>query len=139
MRVAHDGRIVSYGLEVQGHGTTRYRHYLRKLPAPETAVTNSKNDHNTIPNVSEQAEEPVSYPVVGQTAAEAYEKANALLSSIQTYMRLNKLHINMSKCCYIHFKPKVNVKYLQAELNTNYQLLIDGFPIRKTNQKSFWG
>ena len=45
----------------------------------------------------------------------------------------------MSKCCYIHFKPKVNVKYQQAELNTNYQLLIDGFPIKKTNQTKFLG
>ena len=44
--------------------------------------------------------------VTGSCAREAYEKANAILSSVHKYMILNKLHINMSKCCYIHFKPK---------------------------------
>jgi hypothetical protein len=44
--------------------------------------------------------------VQGKTAVEAYEKGNKLLKSLNRYMLLNKLHINMSKCCYIHFKPK---------------------------------
>ena len=39
--------------------------------------------------------------VCGTTAKQAYCKANILLSSVQQYMNLNKLHINMSKCCYI--------------------------------------
>ena len=44
--------------------------------------------------------------VEGKTAANAYEKGNQLLKSLYRYMISNKLHINMSKCCFIHFKPK---------------------------------
>ena len=77
--------------------------------------------------------------VHGQSAAEAYEKGNKLLNSIQHYMRLNKLHINMSKCCYIHFKPKFNAKHQQTESASDHKLLIDGFPIKRTCQTKFLG
>ncbi|MCP4490436.1 MAG: hypothetical protein GY820_24420 [Gammaproteobacteria bacterium] len=43
--------------------------------------------------------------VEGKTIQEAYDKANSLLRSVNRYMLLNKLHINLSKCCSIHFKP----------------------------------
>ena len=46
--------------------------------------------------------------VSGNTLSEAYSKSNELLKSLNQYMVLNKLHINMSKCCYIIFKPKSN-------------------------------
>ena len=36
----------------------------------------------------------------------AISKANALLTSVSSYMYANKLHINMKKSCYMHFKPK---------------------------------
>ena len=44
--------------------------------------------------------------VSGNTLNEAYSKANELLKSLSNYMQTNKLHINMTKCCYIIFKPK---------------------------------
>ena len=43
--------------------------------------------------------------VEGSTEQEAYQKGNCLLKLVKEYMLLNKLHMNMSKCCYIHFKP----------------------------------
>ena len=54
-------------------------------------------------------------------------------------MYLNKLHINMSKCCYIHFKPKISVKNIPTDSNLEHQLLIDDFPIKKTSQTKFLG
>ena len=71
--------------------------------------------------------------VEGQTEEEAYTKGNELLESVQKYMLLNKLHINMSKCCYIHFKPK------STELPINHDLLIDNFPIKKVSETKFLG
>ena len=47
--------------------------------------------------------------VSGASMEEAFSKANNLLKSLTEYMNLNKLHINMSKCCYMIFKPKNNV------------------------------
>ena len=49
--------------------------------------------------------------VEGKTAANAYEKGNQLLKSLYRYMISNKLHINMSKCCLIHFKPTKKQKF----------------------------
>ena len=42
--------------------------------------------------------------VEGETAKEAFKKANEVLSALNVYMILNKFHIKMTKCCYIHFK-----------------------------------
>ena len=39
----------------------------------------------------------------------AYENANKILKAVHLYMLVNKLHINMSKCCFIDFKPDKNV------------------------------
>ena len=72
--------------------------------------------------------------VEGKSAEDAYRKGNSLLSSVNKYMVLNKLHINMSKCCYLHFKPKAS-KPVESELELN----IDGFPIRKTKTTRFLG
>ena len=35
----------------------------------------------------------------------AIEKANLLLKKINEFMKSNLLHINLSKCCFIHFEP----------------------------------
>ena len=74
--------------------------------------------------------------VEGASIKEVYEKANILLSGIKNYMTLNKLHINMSKCCYIHFKSCSNKNQGQ---NDSPGLFIDGFPITKTKATKFLG
>ena len=38
--------------------------------------------------------------IKGKNFADALQKANEVLKFVQTYMRLNELHINMSKCCF---------------------------------------
>ena len=43
--------------------------------------------------------------VRGQTALLAFKTANEILRKVNDYMYVNKLHINMEKCCFIHFKP----------------------------------
>ena len=73
--------------------------------------------------------------VEGQTVAEAYAKGNELLRFVQRYMLLNKLHINMSKCCYIHFKPRTS----SCEPSNNSALYIDQFPIKKVKETKFLG
>jgi hypothetical protein len=43
-------------------------------------------------------------------------------------MYLNKLHINMSKCYYIHFKPKhVTNRQQDCHDDSSNQLLLDDF------------
>ena len=72
--------------------------------------------------------------VAGESAEDAYSKGNLLLASLNKYMLMNKLHINMSKCCYIHFKPKTD-KLTNSEL----ELLIDNVPIKRTSTAKFLG
>ena len=44
--------------------------------------------------------------VVGKTKEEAFSKANKVLENVHAYMKYNLLHINMEKCCFMHFQPK---------------------------------
>ena len=74
--------------------------------------------------------------VEGQTAEEAYRKGNELLASVGKYMALNKLHINMSKCCYLHFKPKSKT---ENSAEDDLALILDGFPIKKSKTAKFLG
>ena len=68
------------------------------------------------------------------SAEEAYQKGNAILQLVREYMVLNKLHINMTKCCYIHFKPKIS-RTTESELC----LKIEGFPIKRVDNAKFLG
>ena len=72
--------------------------------------------------------------IEGNTAQEAYEKGNKLLLCLQNYMLLNKLHINMSKCCFMHFKPKSS-----RPTDEVLKLEIDGFAIKKCTETRFLG
>ena len=75
--------------------------------------------------------------VEGKTVSEVFEKTNRLLKSVNRYMLLNKLHINTSKCCFIHFKPQ---SYHDGKQDTEPpKLLIDNFPIKKLSHAKFLG
>ena len=52
-------------------------------------------------------------------------------------MVLNKLHINMNKCCHIHFKSKSRSDHNMTQLNL--ALKIDNFIIKKTSEAKFLG
>lgn len=72
--------------------------------------------------------------VEGSTEEEAYHKGNSVLKLVKEYMLLNKLHMNMSKCCYIHFKPTKNSNH-----SPHNHLSLDGVPIKKTSAAKFLG
>ena len=75
--------------------------------------------------------------VVGRTKNEAYKNGNRLLNELQSYMRANKLHINKSKCCFIHFKPKT---YKLKDLDPNESVLtIGNYPIKQVQHAKFLG
>ena len=76
--------------------------------------------------------------VEGATTTEAYYKANQLLKSIRNYMLVNKLHINLSKCCYIHFKPQSH-PVSESELSKKHDLWIGNYKIKKRTQAKFLG
>jgi len=74
--------------------------------------------------------------VEGSTKEEVYNKGNEVLKSIHSYMLSNKLHINMSKCCYIHFRP--NTRNPDTD-ETVHNLFIENFPIKKVSETRFLG
>ena len=74
--------------------------------------------------------------VSGDTLAEAYEKSNNLLASLSQYMLTNKLHINMTKCCYISFKPKNSPQDTDED---NLNLMINGSVIKQVKHTKFLG
>ena len=41
--------------------------------------------------------------VADKCKIKVFEKANKVLKSINDYMKCNLLHINIKKCCYMHF------------------------------------
>ena len=43
--------------------------------------------------------------VTGLSREDALRKANLILKDVYKFMKSNFLHINMSKCCFMHFKP----------------------------------
>ena len=74
--------------------------------------------------------------VVGSNADDVYNKANMILQSLYTYMTANQLHINMSKCCYMHFRPKK--RSLDADVS-HKTLNIMGVPIKHVESTRFLG
>ena len=52
-------------------------------------------------------------------------------------MVLNKLHVNMSKCCYMHFKPNSNS--VNDDETQELKLEIDGFIIKQCTETRFLG
>ena len=69
-----------------------------------------------------------------------YEKANEILHLVQLYMKCNLLHINIKKCCYIHFKPsrtKVNPDYREEE-EVNI-LTLNNTVIKRVSEAKFLG
>ena len=75
--------------------------------------------------------------VVGSSADDAYDKANMILQSVYTYMKANELHINMSKCCYMHFRPKKRLP--RDDEVSDRTLEIMGVPIKHVKSTRFLG
>ena len=76
--------------------------------------------------------------VVARTRAEAYNKANKVLKSVQNYTLANKLHVNAKKSCFIEFhKPRK--KPGPQSLAIDNRLYLNGIPLHKVCDTKFLG
>ena len=74
--------------------------------------------------------------VSARSIDEAYKSANTVLESLTQYMITNKLHINMTKCSYILFKPKCK---LNDEPSSDLHLIINNTVIKRVTHAKFLG
>ena len=74
--------------------------------------------------------------VVGKTKRDTYDRANTILKSVSLYMKVNELHINMSKCCYMYFENSKKVEHTESD---DYDLQINNVPIKQVHSTRFLG
>ena len=81
--------------------------------------------------------------VTGETEQDVFDRANEVLKNVYLYMISNQLHINMGKCCYMHFRPKTTFK---SASRTRYSypnfmpaLKINGQKIPQVHSTKFLG
>ena len=84
--------------------------------------------------------------IAGPSKEATYKKANTVLRHVSQFMRLNLLHINMGKCCYIHFRPKFDydetcarIRPFADALDESRSILINGQAITKVKHTKFLG
>ena len=75
-----------------------------------------------------------------------YLKANKVLECVSKFMKCNLLHINMSKCCYVHFKPSsesdetcARVRPFADENDKSRSIFIDETKLLKVCSTKFLG
>ncbi len=72
--------------------------------------------------------------ISGNDRQDSIQKANAVLASVSSYMMANKLHINLIKCCYMHFKPKT-----EGKVNYDERVMINNSEIEEVTETKFLG
>ena len=77
--------------------------------------------------------------VAGNSKEAAYEKANEVLNYVYKYMVSNKLHINMSKCNYMYFRPNIANFQVCARSRELLKLSINGKNIKQVASTKFLG
>ena len=84
--------------------------------------------------------------VIADTEHDAYEIANKLLDDLQNYLFSNQLHVNFSKCTYMHFRPSLNNEERKVcsrsctySSYTKKCLFIRGVKIKKVDKVRFLG
>jgi hypothetical protein len=84
--------------------------------------------------------------IIGPSKEHTYSKANTILESVSKFMRYNLLHINMSKCCYIHFQPATGYDETCARIrpyadvnDKSRAIFINGKKIKKVSHTKFLG
>ena len=65
-----------------------------------------------------------------------YSRANEVLKSVNQYMRCNLLHINIKKCCFIHFRP--NGRNLDS-VDDTLNLVLGQSTIKQVSETKFLG
>ena len=71
----------------------------------------------------------------------AYQTANELLRQINDYMVCNKLHINLEKSCYMHFKKYIPISSRVDSLSNEmtYSIHINQSELKKVTHTKFLG
>ena len=77
--------------------------------------------------------------VCGHSYEIAVQKANMILTSVSSYMHANKLHINMKKCCFMHFKPKGPSFKKNLDQPEVPPIKINDFEIKEVDNTKFLG
>ena len=84
--------------------------------------------------------------VSADTEHEAYQLANKTLEKLQHYMSSNQLHINLSKCTYMYFRPNLNHEERKVcaraqSLSTHIEnrIFIRGIKVKKVDRVRFLG
>lgn len=82
--------------------------------------------------------------IIGETEVEVYNRANIVLKELYNYMVANQLHINMSKCTYMHFRPRYNNEERQTcarthPYKTELTLNLCGNKLKKVDKVKFLG
>ena len=74
----------------------------------------------------------------------AYNIANQVLKSVYLYMNANQLHINLSKCAHMYFKPNINNNERMScarsqNYDINLKLSINGVKVKQVDRIRFLG
>ena len=81
--------------------------------------------------------------VTGNDENEVYRKANLVIKEVSNYMKSNKLHINIGKTCYMHFRPglsRTTQTCARARpYEKNLKLKLDDEKVQKVQSTRFLG
>ena len=79
---------------------------------------------------------------VGDTMEEVFEKANRIIHQVNMYMQGNLLHINLSKCNFMYFKPNAS-HILNSIIGPSFtptpSLTLNGRQIKQVSETKFLG
>ena len=76
------------------------------------------------------------------TKEEAFIKANQVIGLVHRFMKCNMLHINLSKCFFMYFRPNIwsrNICNKIEPYNSNNKLVLNGKKIKQVSTTKFLG
>ena len=76
--------------------------------------------------------------VCDENHEEVVKKANSILTTLSSYIHANKLHINMKKCCHMHFRPKISTSDGGQDNNNQHtRIRINDYEIDEVEEAKF--
>ena len=80
--------------------------------------------------------------VIDTSRENAIEKANIILKAVSNYMTSNLLHINLEKCCFMHFSPfprKASEESSTSSENEPVKITLNNHVIKEVTETRFLG